>query len=424
MIFLKRNILFYFLPAVVLFFFNSCSKNDISEEFIVNNEIYKLMRDIYLWYEYVPDADAGSFETPYELMDYLKYKPLDKWSYVIPKDEYLQYFEEGEMIGHGLLLGTDSTDRIRICFVYTSTEAFNQGIRRGWIVNKINDVNITSDNLEEIIGPREIGIRNKFEFIDSEGKYITLYLIKEALDITPVLYHEIITSYNKLVGYIVFQDFIDAAISEIENVFTEFKNNNIDELIIDLRYNSGGSVSVAEFLAGWIAGNKYSGSAFVKFQHNNKYTDLDTVINLPYNEKGLDLGRIFFIGTNSTASASELLINGIEPYMEVILVGNNTHGKPVGMYAFPFTNYNYVILPVCFRFTNGNDEGDFYDGLVPDSYSQDDITRDFGDPQEDCFKETLNIMETGIPSVSRKKSTRGVYLLEAGRQINKFLRAY
>jgi carboxyl-terminal processing protease len=424
MIISKKNILFYFLPAVIFLFFNSCSKDEISEEYIVNREIYKVMQDIYLWYEYVPDVDVGSFETPYELMDYLKYKPLDKWSYVMPKDEYLQYFEEGEMIGHGFLSGIDSSARIRIAFVYTSTDAFTQGIRRGWIINKINDVAITMDNFEELLGPREIGIRNKFEFINPEGKNVILYLIKEVLDITPVLHHEIISSNNKLIGYIVFQDFITAAMPEIEDVFTEFKNNNIDELIIDLRYNTGGSVSVSEYLAGWIAGNKYSDGAFVKFLHNNKYTDLDTVINIPYNENGLDLERTFFIGTNRTASASELLINGLEPYLDIILVGDNTHGKPVGMYALPFTNYNYVILPVCFKYTNGNDEGDFYDGLVPDSYSEDDITRDFGDPLEDCLEETLNFMETGIPSVSRKKSARGPYLLEIERQINKFLRAY
>ena len=73
---------------------------------------------------------------------------------------------------------------------------------------------------------------------------------------------------------------------------------------------------------------------------------------------------------------------------------------------------------------NGDDEGDFYNGLVPDSYSEDDITKDFGDPEEDCLEETLNMMETGTPSVSRKKSARGVYLLETDMQLNKFLRAY
>ncbi len=422
--FFKRNILFYLLPVILLLYLHSCSKEDISDEFIVNSEIYSLMRDIYLWYEYIPDVNIGSFETPYELMDYLRYKPLDKWSYVMPKDEYLQYFEQGEMIGHGLLLGADSSGIIRILFLYTSADAYKQGVRRGWIVNRINDIVITMDNFSELIGPREIGIRNKFEFINPEGKYITLYLIKETLDITPVLYHEIISGSNKFIGYMVFQDFIDAAISEIDDVFTEFKNNKIDELIIDLRYNTGGSVSVAEHLAGWIAGNQNSDRAFVKFIHNNKHTDLDTVFNLPYNENGLDLERIFFIGTNVTASASELLINGLEPYMDVRLIGNNTHGKPVGMYALPFTDYNYVVLPVCFKYTNANDKGDFYDGLVPDSYREDDVTRGFGDPQEDCLEEILNILENGTPSASRKKSTRAAYLLETDGKINKFLKAY
>ncbi len=424
MIFFKRNIPYYLLTVIIFLFFHSCSKDDISDEYIVNSEIYRLMRDIYLWYEYVPDVNIGSFETPYELMDYLRYKPLDKWSYVMPKDEYLQYFEQAEMIGHGLLLGADSSGIIRVLLVYTSTDAFEQGVRRGWIVNRINDVVITPDNFSELIGPREIGIRNKFEFINQEGSNLTLYLIKEILDITPVLYHEIISGSNKIIGYLVFQDFITAAISEIDYVFTEFKNNNIDELIIDLRYNSGGSVSVAEHLAGWIAGKQNSDGAFVKFLHNNKHTELDTIINIPYNENGLDLERIFFIGTNITASASELLINGLEPYMDVILVGNNTHGKPVGMYALPFTDYNYVVLPVCFKYTNGNNEGDFYNGLVPDSYLEDDATRDFGDPQEDCLEEILNIIETGPPSASRKKSTRDTYLLEPDRKINKFLKAY
>ena len=138
----------------------------------------------------------------------------------MPKDEYLLYFEEGEMIGHGLLLGTDSSDRIRVSFVYTSAEAFEQGVRRSWIVDKINDVVVTRDNFSDLIGPAEIGIRNKFDFINNGGEAVSLYLIKETLDITPVLHYEIIARNDKLIGYIVFQDFIDAALSELDNVFT------------------------------------------------------------------------------------------------------------------------------------------------------------------------------------------------------------
>ena len=382
------------------------------------------MQDLYLWYEYLPDADVSNFDNPYELMDYLRYKPLDQWSVVLSKEEYNLYFEEGEMIGHGLLLGPDSAGRIRICFVYTSTQAFEEGVRRSWIVEKINDVTVTQDNFSELIGPKEIGIRNKFAFINTGGEPVTLYLTKEVLDITPVLHHEIIDTNNKLIGYMVFQDFIEAAISEIDYAFTEFKNNNIDELIIDLRYNAGGSLSVAEYLAGWIAGNNNSDEVFIKLIYNNKHHELDTAINVPFNENGLNLERIFFIGTNLTASASELLINGLSPFMDVSLIGDNTYGKPVGMWAIPFINYDYVVLPVCFKYTNGNDEGDFYDGLVPDFYSEDDITKDFGDPGEDCLEETLSYIETGVPSAMRKKSTGRPYLLETDRPINKFLRAY
>jgi carboxyl-terminal processing protease len=412
------------MPFAFIILIQACTKVDINDSYLVNREIYNLMQDLYLWYEYLPDVDVGSFDNPYELMDYLRHDPPDQWSVVLPKEEYNRYFEEGEMIGHGILLGEDSTGRIRICFVYRSTQAFEEGVRRSWIVDSINDVAVTRDNFSELIGPKEIGIRNKFTFINADGEPVTLYLVKELLDITPVLYYDIIHANNKLFGYMVFQDFIETAISEIDDAFTEFKNNSIDELIIDLRYNSGGSLSVAEYLAGWIAGSSNSDKAFIKLLYNNKHHELDTVVNVPFKENGLYLERIFFIGTNSTASASELLINGLSPFMGVSLIGDNTYGKPVGMLAIPFINYDYVVLPVCFRFTNANDEGDFYDGLVPDSYSDDDITRDFGDPEEDCLEETLNYMETGIPSALHLKSTGRTNLLEPVRPINKFLKAY
>jgi carboxyl-terminal processing protease len=412
------------VPAVMVIFFQACSKEDINETLLVNNEIYKVMKSLYLWYEYLPDADPGNFDDPYEFMEYLRYKPLDRWSLVMDKEEYNQYFEEGEMIGHGMLLGEDSTGRIRICFVYRSTQAFEEGVRRSWIVEAINDVAVTRDNFSELIGPKEAGIKNKFSFINTDGEPVTLNLTKEILDITPVLHQEILNVNNKLIGYMVFQDFIDAALPEIEDAFTEFRNSNIDELIIDLRYNGGGSLSVAEYIASWIAGTSSSDKAFIKLLYNNKHPELDTIVNVPYKENGFDLERIFFIGTNSTASASELLINGLDPLLDVSLIGDNTYGKPVGMLALPFINYDYVVLPVCFRFTNANDEGDFYDGLVPDSYADDDLTKDFGDPEEDCLEATLNYIETGTPSVFHLKTTGREYILLDRSPLSQFLKAY
>lgn len=414
----------YFLPIIVCVILHSCSKNDDDNILIVNKQIYNIMQDIYLWYEYVPTVNISLFDTPYELMDALRYKTLDKWSVVITKDEYEQYFKRGEVIGHGFLLGIDYSDRIRIAFVYTFTQAYDKGIRRSWIVNKINDVTVTPDNVFVLLGKSEIGIRNEIEFIIPEGDTVSHYLTKEVVDITPVLHHEILNIEDKKIGYMVFQDFIESATTDIDETFTSFINNNIDELIIDLRYNGGGSISVASYIAGWMYGNSQSGKPFIKLIHNNMYEVLDTVINMPYNENGLDLERVFFITTSSTASASELLINGLEPYTEVYIVGSTTHGKPVGMYSYSFRDYNYTVLPVCFRFTNSNDEGDFYDGITPDSFAEDDLTEDFGDPREDCLEESLNIIKTGIPSVSIKKSTGKTRILELKKPIYNYLRAY
>ena len=420
---IRQGYKFYLLPLIVTLFLYSCSKSD-NEEVPVNKEIYEIMQEIYLWYEYVPDVNISLFNTPYELMDVLRYKTLDKWSVVLTRDEFDQYFNKGEMIGHGFLLGLDNSNRLRIAFVYTSTQAYEKGIRRSWIVRKINDVFVTPENYISLLGKSEIGIRNKFEFITPGGEIVSHYLTKEVLEIKAVLHYEILNIEDKNTGYMVFQDFIESAIPDIDETFASFINNNLDELIIDLRYNGGGSISVATHIAGWLYGNAQSGKPLIKLLHNDKFEELDTIITMPHNEKGLNLDRVFFIGSNLTASASELLINGLEPFTEVILIGDNTHGKPVGMYTFSFTDYNYTILPVCFRFTNSNDEGDFYSGLVPDSFAEDDLTKDFGDPQEDCLEVALNYIKTGIPPVSIQKSTGKTHILNMENPVNNYLRAY
>jgi carboxyl-terminal processing protease len=415
----------FFVPLLVtVLLIQSCRKDEENENLALNKEILEIMEEIYLWWEHVPRVDVSIYNSPQDLMYDLRYKPLDRWSVVWTKDEYDQYFKQGEMIGHGFLLGTDNSNRIRVAFVYASTKAYEAGVRRSWIINKLNDVYVNQNNINELLGRKEIGIRNKFEFINPLGETVTIYLTKESLDITAILHYEILNIENMNIGYMVFQDFIETALPDIDETFTTFKNNNIDELIIDLRYNGGGSISVAEYIASWIAGNSMAGEAFIKLLHNAKYVRFDTVINITYNENSLDLDRIFFIGTSATASASELLINGFKPLAGVFLTGDNTYGKPVGMYTFMYSDYNYTVLPVCFRFTNSNDEGDFYDGLIPDSYAEDDLTKDFGDPEEGCLEECLNLIITGIPSSPVQKSTGKEYLIEMESPINAFLRAY
>lgn len=415
-----------FIPIFLIsFVFLSCNKEPIENTMeVINKEIINLMEEVYLWYEYLPDVNPGSYSNPFDLMEDLRYQPYDRWSAVMTKTEFEQYFEAGKMIGHGFLLSIDDADNIRIAFVYRSTQAYDSGVRRSWIISKVNGTTANESNVMDLLGPSTEGIANSIEFIDKLGTTVILNLTKEEIDITPVLDYRVIDQDGTKVGYMVFQDFIDIGKAELDEAFISFAIDGIDELIVNLRYNGGGSVNVAEYLGGWLIGKDYAGQPFINFVHNNKHTDWDTTINVLQNTNGLSLDRIFFIGTIETASASELVINSVKPYVETILAGEATHGKPVGMYAFSFTYYNYVVLPISFEYTNANDEGDFYDGLTPYIVEDDDLTKDFGDPEEACLAAVLNYIETGTIPLKYKTTRLQNRLIEQVRPINEYLKAY
>jgi C-terminal processing protease CtpA/Prc len=274
------------------------------------------------------------------------------------------------------------------------------------------------------MGKRELGLKNDFEFINGQRESVTLSLVKEEVAITPVVHYDTLHWEGSIIGYMVFQDFIDAAKEEIDKTFAYFRAAGIQELIIDLRYNGGGSVPVAEYLSGWLMGSRHSGKPLVKFIHNKNNHQYDTTVSIPANENSVDLDRIFFIGTQGTASASELIINGVKPYVQSILAGEPTHGKPVGMYGIYLQSADYVILPVSFRYTNGEGEGDFYNGLVPDLPVPDDITRDFGDKDEDCLESVLHYISTGVGSYTGKKTTQRLRQLIPQDAMGEYLKAF
>ena len=396
--------------------FLGCEKEEISEAEKLNREIYQAMEEIYLWNDYLPDADPAAYNTPEKFLDALRYQPLDKWSFVLTTAEFEQYYEQGEYKGHGFLISLDDDDNIRIGFVYKSTQAYQEGVRRSWIIKKVNGTNATTDNINALLGSSEETITNTILFLDGEGNEKEVELTKETIQINTVLHSEIIEYNSKKIGYMVFQEFIATANEE-------FASQPIDELIIDLRYNGGGMNTVAEYLASWIAGNQAS-KVFYKLLHNTKNEFRDVTVNFPANVNALNLTRVFFITTNNSASASELLINGLKPYYDVKLIGTHTAGKPVGMYPMNLPPYIYTLVPISFKYVNSNDEGDFYEGLPVDYPAEDDITHEFGDPQENSLKVTLGAItgEATIKSAHVPSKTRILIPSESG--INQFLRAY
>jgi carboxyl-terminal processing protease len=417
---------FRILILILFFTALSCKKEEESEVEIVNQYVFELMKDVYLWYDHLPATiNPSAYPTPDSLMKKLRYPVYDRWSSIISKTEFNQYYLEGTMIGHGILLGLDENENVRIAFVYRSTQAYDLGVRRSWIVSKVNGTSVTPTNIFDLLGDSEIGITNNIEFINENAEYITLSLTKDVINITPVLHYEVLLQGDTRIGYIVFQDFIDAATEELDEAFTSFNSEGVDEMIVDLRYNGGGSVDIAEYLAGWLIGRNYGNQPFINFRHNDKNTRNDTTVNVPVNTSGPNLDRIFFIGTSSTASASELIINGVKPFVTTTLAGTPTHGKPVGMDVYAFRDYDYVVLPITFKYTNKDNVGDFYDGLIPDIYAEDDLTKNFGNPEESSLKSVLDYIETGLIPEKELKTTAGrSNILELNKPINQYLKAY
>jgi carboxyl-terminal processing protease len=216
-------------------------------------------------------------------------------------------------------------------------------------------------------------------------------------------------------GYLVYQHFLYTSLEELDAVFEEFQQSNVREVIVDLRYNPGGQVDVAQYLASLIAGTKAIKGTFVKFVYNDK--KMDRNISKSY----LDLEhmltttpeRVFFITTRRSASSSEALINGMTPYLDVFLVGDDTYGKPVGSIAATYTDS--TLIPITFSLYNRWDEGEYFDGLPASSYVEEDITIDFGNPEEKMLKEVLNYISTGEWTGSGvKKSDRAYWLRMRG----------
>lgn len=369
-----------------------------------NEFVYKIMTSSYLWYHEVPQIDNfKDYSSPEALLENLKYKELDKWSYITSKKEHEALFEAGKYIGVGLGINYDINSEIRISFVYKDSPADRAGLVRGNRILKINgrSVNATEDDdiWDTIIGPVKVGIAVDMEIEGSDGTVKVISLEKEWVAINTVLHHEIINIGGSKIGYLVFNQFLDKSRDELQPVFNDFKQQGIDELILDLRYNGGGKTSVAEFLSALIAGDQVDEKIFVKYRHNDKFNDWNWDDRFHKPDNPLDLTRVVVVSTGETCSASEMVINGLKPYLNVILIGDTTCGKPVGMHGWDFGDKH--INPIEFQVLNAVDVGEYHAGIIPNCKADDGLTKLFGDPAEGSLSEALHYLIKGSCTVKR-----------------------
>jgi len=369
----------------------SCSIED------QNRFVYRLMKDVYYWYDKVPDdIDVTAFESPEELLDSLRYSELDKWSFITQRESYYNWLEKGKYIGIGIRVTYDQEGNLRIAYVCSDSPADKAGLKRGDIILAINGKTveeIEQNNLwNTIFGEDEVGVEVSLRVQKASGKIEEIQLKKNIVTIQPVYLTKVFNVGDKKVGYIVFLTFIEPAYDALKSAFQEFKSEGIEELIIDLRYNGGGEGSIARELASLISGVKEN-YVFINFYHNDKHSNYNWNYKFENMEESLHLSRVIVLTSSSTCSASEMLINGLKPYIDVITIGSTTCGKPVGMYSYEFCDK--IINPITFEMKNAQGEGGYFDGIPATCPATDNLTVELGNETEDMLKEAIYYIENG-----------------------------
>lgn len=402
----------------------SCERDPLNPEQnkLTKEELYEVMKEWYLWYDTMPVVNPDDYHSLNALLDALRYSPADRWSYVMSTEEYDRYYNQGEYIGHGIGLIGDGEGSLWAGWVYNDSPAENQGVERGWQILSINGENITNEtNLDSLLRDNEVGVVNSFTFRQPGGQTLNLDIEKQIVDINSVLYHDIINVNDLKIGYLVYQHFLVTSVVELNAVFKEFQENQIDDIVVDLRYNPGGQVDVAQHLGSLIAGEFAIKRDFVKLEYNDQKSERN--LTRPFLEVEYMMNptpeRVFFITTSMSASASELVINGLlgltdlgRPF-DIYLVGDDTHGKPVGSIAARYVDS--TLIPITFRYMNRKNEGEFFDGLPANSYIEEDITKDFGDSEETLLEEVLYFIENGSFTGSGMKKSIPSDLLQWDR---------
>jgi carboxyl-terminal processing protease len=391
------------MVLAILFVLNGCKKDDpdVDMNIIANRELQKVMDSYYLWYEEMPSVNYQDYPTPVELLDALTYKALDRWSYISTKQEIDAYYQNAQYIGFGVGLAFDTENNLWITFVFDDSPMKEFGVDRGWRIKAINGTIVTPSNANSLFSLTS----SSFTFINPAQQEIVQTFAKREVVMNTVLMDSIYTRNAGKIGYFVLKGFVGPTINELDVIFNKYLAQGITDLIIDLRYNGGGSVLTASHLSNLIAGNIANNQVLGRYVHNDKHTADNQAILIEAKQNSINLNRVVFITTKNSASASELVINGLFPHMEVILVGDDTYGKPVGMYVFTSDSFDWAFVPICFKILNADNEGDYYNGIPVDIPANDGINYPFGDLNEPSLSAAIAFLE-GVPSKSEKSVSR------------------
>lgn len=339
------------------------------------------------------------------------------FTYVTSIAEEDAFFTNGSSAGFGVRLAYDPTaQRVIIAEAYENAPALAAGIDRGTQIVGIgtNASNIRAistivasegtQGITDALGPSDPGVTRILRIVEPGGGTRDVSVTKADYDLDPISDRygaKIISEGGHAYGYVNLRSFISSADSQLRAAFLNFRNQGVTDVVIDLRYNGGGLVATAELFGDLLGRNRAMTDLFSQTNFRSSKSAKDTRHFFTAQPQAISPARIAFIGTGSTASASELVINGMLPYLgtNMTLVGSNTYGKPVGQIALDKSECDERMRVIAFATGNAASSGDYFDGLAPkisnSCAADDDLSLPLGDPREASVRAAIDFLAGG-----------------------------
>lgn len=436
---MKVRLIMVFATISLLLY--SCETQDelnVPSDLAVNDFVWKGMNLYYLWQPESPklqdnyfvdqrnlNSFLANYNNPITLFNDVRISPeTDRFSTITSDYTVLEGILSGTTKNSGMdyglryKLGSSTEIFGWVRYVLPNSDAAVKNIQRGDLFSGVNGVSLTVNNYRELLAADNFTL----SMANYDGGNITpngqtVSLSKTVISENPVLISTVIQQGTNKIGYLMYNGFYPNYESYLNQTFTELKAQNITHLVLDLRYNSGGSIATATKLASMITG-QFTGEIFAKEQWNPKvqayYEDVNpenlrnyftSKLNSETTISSLNLSKIYILTSPSTASASELVINGLKPFIDVVQIGDKTIGKNVGsitLYDSPSfsrknrsSKHTYAMQPIVLKVVNADGFGDYFNGISPDYLIQENLGNlgVLGNPSENLLSTALQLIE-------------------------------
>jgi len=362
-------------------------------------QVLGFMQDEYFWYSQMPapNNNAATMDAYFQSMLFV---PTDRFSYTETTQSFTQLFDEGTFTGYGYTLElTDATNNVlRVRIVEPKGPAAAAGLMRGDTIITIDGFTPAQIIAGAAASVTAEGVARTFVVRDTAGNTKTLPMMSATFALTPVRDVTVLNATRNglpvKVAYLGYTQFVTYSYNDLVAAVTSFVAQGASELVLDMRYNGGGDIATSRDLGSLIGGARLVGQVFTALHFNAKHqADNENFLFQSQPTSMPVLPRIVVIATGDTASASEMLINGLKPFMDVVLVGDTTYGKPYGFDPFSYcgTTYNAVNFEV----VNSQGVGGYTSGFAPTCPANDDFDHQLGDPNEGELKTALAYIATG-----------------------------